>query len=115
MKTKIQETYRCDFCNKLYVSKHHCLQHEEKCFHNPVNKRPCYNCQYLEKKNYVIESDYPSFNRSVKLFHCSKKEVFLYPPQCDIRKNVLDLYDENLPMPKTCENYDFNRILQTDK
>jgi len=104
MKTKIQETYRCDFCNKLYLSKHWCKIHEERCFHNPINDRPCFKCNYLSKKDYDIEYEYGN-DRTMKLFNCSKKDTYIYPPICGYRNNEFCITGENIPMPKECKDY----------
>ena len=108
MTTEIKEIYKCDFCNKLYQIKRFAMQHEKICFKNPKNDRPCFGCIFLGKKNvdvYEYEYDGSDFKRVYSLFFCKKKEVFLHTPKNEIKENVIDIGEYNLPMPKECEYY----------
>ena len=101
MKTKVQETYRCDFCNKLYVRKTSAIIHEQRCKENPVNDRSCWNCIHLDKIGFEKE-DYFERTYTVNVFYCHKRKVYLYPPICEYKNNMYDLMDDIESMPKTC-------------
>ena len=109
MKVKTKQVYYCEHCDKHGLSKNKMEYHEEICFKNIENDRPCFNCSYLCRKETEICGNYyngEDWNRKVVLFYCSKKECFLYTPQNQIKENWFDLGDcENLPMPKKCEDY----------
>ena len=102
-----KETYKCEYCLKLYQVKGACERHEVSCHHNPDNNRACYGCVFLEKKNtelYIDHYDGSQGERDVTLFHCSKKDMFLYPPKNEHKGNFFDLGNElNEPMPRECE------------
>lgn len=110
MKTQKKEVYYCDYCKKHGLNKSKMEYHEETCFKNPENKRPCFNCHYLEKKETFISGMYSNgleWERTVNLLHCNKKQHFLYTPKNQFKGNQFDLGDyENNPMPKECEFYD---------
>jgi hypothetical protein len=117
MQRETRQIYRCDHCKKHYLNKGTCTYHEKICFKNPENTRPCHNCPHLTKKDaatthYFYDGD--EYERKLKVFYCDKKEMFLYPPQSEIRKNALDLPEGNDPMPKQCEIFDAI-ILQAKK
>ncbi len=108
MKIETKEIYKCDFCNKLYQIKRFAEKHEKQCSRNPENNRPCFKCQFLEKKNSVIRNpDY--FNDDeikVSVLSCSAKNIFLFPPKVEIKENQYDLLDGgNEPMPKECSDF----------
>lgn len=108
MKEQTQKTYRCDHCNKLYLRKNAAATHEERCFANPENFRPCFGCANLGRKDFEIESQncYHIPNRKISLFFCSKKETFLLPPISEHKGNFIDTNDiENNPMPKECKDF----------
>lgn len=102
-----KETYKCEHCRKLYQVKSACEKHESTCQHNPDNNRACYGCGFLEKKTTEVVYDHydgSQSERKVELFHCSKKEIFLYTPKNEYKSNFFDLGDElNEPMPRECE------------
>jgi len=106
---KIIETtiYKCEFCNKIYQLKPWAIKHELGCSKNPDNNRPCFHCDYFEKIPFELGEDHPECGEymvRLNLLHCSKRNVFLYPPQVEFKKNAYDLEDEcNEPMPKSCE------------
>ena len=105
-----KEIYKCDFCRKLYQIKRFAEVHEQLCYKNPENNRPCYSCPNLEKR--TTEIYYQDYNghdmeRNVDLLYCTSKEIFLYPPKVEYKKNWHDLDEEtNEPMPRSCEIYD---------
>ena len=101
--------YKCEHCKKVYLREKACLVHENGCWHNPDNKRPCFDCKHLCKKQTSYYRDMFDGSESeeiLDLFHCNKKEVFLYTPNNEAKGNWFDLGDErNDPMPKTCEDF----------
>jgi hypothetical protein len=109
MKTKVKTVYYCDHCNKKYFIKSACEKHEERCYHNPKNKRPCLTCAHLTKKESTIYYDMydgSEQSRSVDLLFCEKKQLFLYPPSVERKQNMFDLGDDhNKPMPNECGDY----------
>lgn len=109
MITETKEIYKCEYCKKLYQLKHFAEKHEESCFHNPKNKRVCFDCNHLIKKKetlYFDRPDGPEYKKEVDLFYCGKLELFLYPPKVENKKNWFDLGDDlNEPMKKECEFY----------
>lgn len=104
MKTRTIEVYNCDHCNKLYQRKHAIIKHEPICSLNPENRRPCFGCVSLIKKEVVIESEteYNVYRDTKNVLFCKKKEVHLYPPKIERLKNWYEIED-NYPMPKECD------------
>lgn len=108
MKIELREIYKCEYCNKLYQIKGYCIKHEKICTKNPINDRICFGCKYLSIKMEYIADDnsYMGDNeRSVDLFHCDKKDTFLYPPKVEHKKNYFETSKGNNPMPITCEDH----------
>lgn len=107
MKTITKPVYYCEHCKKHGLSKPKMEHHENICFHNPKNFRPCFECANLNKKAVSIYSNYSNGNeweRKVELFHCKAKECFLYTPQNEIKGNYFELGDDfNEPMPHVCD------------
>lgn len=103
MKEQIKRVYYCDHCNKNGLSKSAMTFHETICSKNPVNKRPCFNCSFLTKKDSIEYFDTPfgETTRPVNTFYCAAKKIFLYTPQNLIKNNILQI--DNEPMPKECE------------
>lgn len=119
MKTLTKTIYKCEYCSKLYQVKHFCEYHELVCHKNPANERVCLNgCPFLEKKSTTLYYDNPmggEITRRVELFHCSAKNVFLYTPKTEIKKNYHDTGDDsNEPMVKQCDIYDKTMKEDTD-
>jgi len=112
MKTETKEIYKCEYCNKLYQIKRYALQHEKQCPKNPENDRPCFNCEFLRKKEAKvwiwIDNYYtgePVYETKDLLF-CDKKKIFLYPPKSEHKGNYYTEFwneeNSNNPMPKEC-------------
>ena len=82
-------------------------RHEELCYRNPKNKRLCFSCIHLEKKKTTVATDYYGQEklREVDIFHCIKRNHFLYTPQNEIKKNVYELDEENRPMATICSDF----------
>jgi hypothetical protein len=107
MKTIETTIYECDFCGKYYKRKNACERHEIICFHNPANKRACFSCGNLRKKDTEIEGYFQNHKVNGILF-CNKYNEFLYTPQNKIKGNWLEFAQ---PMKNKCEfwreqNYD---------
>lgn len=107
MKTETREVYKCDHCSKMYQIKRYAEQHEVFCVKNPENKRACTFCPHLDKKVTSYYQEFPDgseMERTVELFFCKEKRMFLYPPKVEIKKTWFELgYHENSPMPKDCD------------
>ena len=108
MKTITKPVYYCDYCKKHGLAKGAMKRHELLCFNNPANKRPCFNCQHLTKKEETETCGYQyngaEINRKVNDFYCLAKKTFLYTPQNEIKDNMHEI--DNEPMPKECEYYE---------
>lgn len=112
MITKENQThYLCEYCNKRYIRKHHCANHENLCGKNPDNHRPCLSCVHLEKKPcktyFSYGTEYGQAEGVVDVLHCSKLEKFVFTPFNEKRGNIYELFEENNPMPLTCDSYLF--------
>lgn len=107
MKTVKKNMYQCEHCQKWYHRRHACEIHEKGCSSNPENRRPCFDCIYLDKKNKTIYHHHPylgEIEEDVKILHCSKLDKFIHPPKVEAKGNAFELGDEfNEPMPKSCE------------
>jgi len=113
----LSTAYRCEFCRKLYERKDAAQRHEAACTMNPSNRRPCHSCPYLTKKDingqkemYAHEDGDGLRKETFHLLFCERKQLFLYPPKNEHKKNAIDFEEweidaENLPMPKQCEFY----------
>ena len=106
--TKGVTVYQCEYCKKKLFREHAMKHHEQSCFHNPENLRPCFECSNLIKKDITLHFD--TFDgegtRVVQSFFCEAKNVCLHTPKNEIKGNAFDLgYDENLAMPKECSQF----------
>jgi len=113
MKEKLTTIYKCDFCNKNYLSKRFAIQHEKMCSKNPANHRLCYDCKFLKKKKVYSaqQDDYGGNDIQVEIFFCSKKEIALHRPQNTIKNNVIELSDyENVEMVIECNDFESDVI-----
>lgn len=83
------------------------IKHELSCFKNPMNKRPCFDCKFLTKKETIVYYDLfdGEHQRKVELMYCTKFENFMYLPKNAIKKNIFELECDNNPMPDLCESY----------
>lgn len=108
MITEKKEIYKCEFCRKIYQMKRAAEFHELICTKNPTNKRPCFGCDNIEKRDIVKYEDYYGGNevkRTINVLYCKAKDVYLYPPKVEIKNNALDFGETNEPMPKDCDKY----------
>jgi len=100
-----KEIYKCEYCRRLYQLKRFCVQHEISCTKNPENKRDCFECKHLNKKEAIVYFDTygHEVEHKVDLFHCNKFDTFLYPPKVERKKNWFETDPkENNPMPIHC-------------
>lgn len=111
MKTEVREIYRCEYCNKLYLRKHACNNHETACKRNPAYLRPCHSCKVLKKVQAEIWAGYGDpwgneVERTVQVLFCEKKDCFIYPPSVAAKGNAFDMGNkENIEMPEECDLY----------
>jgi len=107
---QIRPVYKCEFCKKTYLSKHFAIQHETRCNSNPNNQRACFGCKHLSAVDYTLYIDHPlggDIERKVNVLYCSKKDMYLYPPKVEYKRNAFDLgEDANEPMPKECNLFE---------
>ena len=119
MKEKIEKTFRCDYCNKLYLRRHACIEHEKRCSKNPDNFRACFDCVHLEyfKEDLTKDSIWDEHTFRVPVFYCRKKDVYVYPPKNEHKKNAYSASDlgdgqkENIPMKKECADFEAQQYL----
>lgn len=108
MRTLTRETYYCDHCNKMYLTKGHCKIHELRCYRNPENHRDCFTCKGLVS-NLKIETDGINIGginigKNHKVFYCKFIDVYVAPPKAEHRGNLHNCLDKmNVYMPKKCE------------
>lgn len=109
METKTKEVYYCEFCKKHGLSKYAIIRHESICLKNPENKRPCFECTHLIKKQATISGQYYNgceWERQVEVLFCKKKNVYLHTPVNEFKGNMFDLGDDsNEAMPKECDDF----------
>jgi len=109
MKEKLQMTYYCDFCKKMYVRKSACETHEKGCSHNPENDRKCFGCKHLKREN--IDRYFDTYigeqSEQVSVFYCEKLDTCLYPPKVEAKGNAFEFGDiNNIPMKSECEHFE---------
>ncbi len=105
---ELKRAYKCEYCSKLYQRKTACENHEKHCTKNIDNHRACFGCAYLNKKQtwHYFDTYCSESKEKLSLLHCGEKEIFLYPPKIEVKKNWFDLGDElNEPMPKKCKQF----------
>jgi len=114
---KTKEVYYCQYCKKHGLNKKQMEYHETICVKNPINDRPCFHCENLDKKETEIYGQYfdgSEWSRKLDLLYCKVNECFLFTPKNQIKGNQFDLGDENNePMPKECKIY--NSIKKVNK
>jgi len=114
MKKVIKPVYYCDFCNKKGLSKHAMSVHQNNCFHNPINKRACLDCIFLDeveiKYNYKIQTsvdDIYSTEKITKGFICRKLDKLIYHVIAEFKKlpeKYPETFENQCPMPLECEH-----------
>lgn len=102
--------YICQHCKKRYFKKHAAELHEPMCYSNPENVRACSHCVNLEEttNTYYWDTWNGEASRTVKAFKCKILEKMMYPFKAE-KKGLIDKYpesfEEQIPMPKTCEHF----------
>lgn len=113
MKTiSISEYYKCDFCNKSLMRKSAMIDHEDKCYKNPKNIKPCFDCKYLEETKKIVpfiigNPEFVDNEKEVKVFRCTKLDKLMFPFSIE-RKRLHEKYDtfnDQSPMPNECKDY----------
>src|SRR5690606_25557267 len=94
-------------CNKMYLTKGHCKNHERKCSRNPDNYRDCFTCKGLQERKIDVDGK-DSFGVNVqrkgaKVFYCSFIDMYVIPPKAEHKGNAYKLDKMNVPMPKICD------------
>lgn len=107
-----QTVYKCGYCSKYYLRKHHTESHEKKCRYNPNNKHKCFDwCKHLEKGEFDI--DHPSGLGTcgkATYFKCTKFNKFMYSYKAENTNNInlqeeISNCDERMPLE--CEGYEY--------
>lgn len=111
MITITKPTYKCEHCRKMYQVKGACEKHEKACSKNPINDRPCFDCDHCEKVtvSHIFDTFQGEGKEFVSVLKCKEKNIFLVPPKAEHRGNYYEgesLGDGELPnesMPKQCD------------
>ena len=108
MKKENRDIYRCDHCNKVYLSKYWCEYHEKRCSSNPQNDRACFGCSHLTyEKDYIYSDGYDGSERELQVsaYFCNKLEKYVIPPKAEHKGNAYEFSEYlNENMPKECEH-----------
>lgn len=106
MKTQLRNTYNCEYCNKLYVMKHHAERHEKYCKKNPANQHRCFQrCEHLIKSIDYLEDEYGDRYGTVATFTCAitDKEMYSYKAE---KSMYIECDGERMPLE--CNHYQGN-------
>ena len=97
MKQENKTIYRCDFCRKYYIRKHHAQYHEKWCKFNPNNMHKCFDyCKHLQRDH--------EDETGITYFSCE-----FYPDE-DLYSYIAerighDVVTTGTRMPLTCKHY----------
>lgn len=111
METKENQTvYKCEFCKKHYLHKHHATKHELKCRFNPNNRHKCFEyCVHLEKeKNPIYTGGDSEYIKGYETnFFCKKyqKSLHSYKAEHSNNRYLKEVVEETERMPLTCVGY----------
>lgn len=117
MKVKENVTvYSCEYCKKKMFLKSAMERHEQRCYGNPENNRPCLNgCKHFEKRKFEVLTDRYQYHcndyfAETSLFYCNHHNHCLISPQTELKGNAIlqeNISSEppNVIMPKSCEFY----------
>ena len=105
MRTLTRETYYCDYCNKMYISKYFCGKHEHNCSKNPANFRDCFSCRGCKSIMGIVTESKNGLKEpfEAKVFYCTLIDIYLTPPKAENKGNIYTMDKENIFMPKKCE------------
>lgn len=111
MNQKNKKVYYCDFCKKHYLAAKYCLQHEQICSKNPLNKHACYSCEHLNIVDTIgyIDTYAGSIEKKYKSFFCEKYDKFVFPRRAKIKKYTfmqqISTDKQFEQMPNKCQSY----------
>ena len=114
--------YKCEYCGKLYQTKHHCKNHEEnKCTRNPKNWDKCIGCIYSQQYQDTIDIKFPdpvsggygmlTDEKQVTKYQCLKLKKQMYPFKAKSKGYVNkypDTFGELHQMPNECDHFKDN-------
>lgn len=112
MKAKDVTVYICDHCKKKLFRKHAMVNHELLCDKNPINKKACFGCIYLDTEEIEVQtgSDYdgePNY-RTSGCFNCKKLEKLMYSWNAE-KRGLPNAYPEDFEeqknMPNECRHF----------
>ena len=107
--------YGAGFVVKHYIRKHFAIKHEKNCRKNPENISPCFECDYLIKKElYIYFQNYDYEEKIYKdILFCEKHKKGVCPrwSNSDLGIETDVLYDKeeneiyNEKMPLKCDDF----------
>jgi hypothetical protein len=113
MKTKLENVYQCDHCNKKMRSAGAMSRHEKYCNHNPINKHICFEwCKHLKKERVdILYTDPETRETEVEWskieFTCLAKNVKMYSFLLEKKKAFKPEFIEGIErMPLDCNKYE---------
>ncbi|MDP9954710.1 hypothetical protein J2X97_000347 [Epilithonimonas hungarica] len=115
MKVKENITvYQCEYCQKKLFLKHAMIKHEDLCFKNPKNNKPCYSCIFCHKEEIRVDFDDP-YNpdgyttKKVEASKCVKLDIIMFPWSIERKRlhEKYETYSEQEPMPRECEHHKY--------
>lgn len=89
---KRQEGYKCEFCNKMSLSKSAMMKHEAACRHNPENISMCKDCKWLERFDGQTNTIY-GFSTKYTEFTCQATGKKLYHNKV-LRFKITEIKDD---------------------
>lgn len=96
MKTQHNRTiYRCDHCNKLYLTAGPVARHEQYCPRNPANAHACFGCENL------IVGEETAEGRRLRTFTCAAFDRRMYSYVAE-RRRLVPLMPDAMRMPNEC-------------
>ena len=96
------------------------INHELKCFNNPINFKACMNnCKFLERETVRLWFESPNYNnencnteegeyKNISVFKCSKLNKLMYPYSIErkgLPSKYPDTFDVQEAMPKDCDDF----------
>src|SRR5699024_7493205 len=89
-------------------------KHEDLCFQNPKNIKPCYSCVFLHTEPITVDFDDPYnpdgyHTQNVQGFKCAKFDKLMFPWAIERKKlhEKYETYADQEPMPKECDGHKF--------
>jgi len=98
------DTYKCEYCAEINTDQTSMRLHEDSCYKNPKNVRPCHHCKHVINGIVTVSSWFPS---STKMAYCSRKSMLLTDPTSNANTNAYKIISTvGKPMPTTCDLYE---------